>query len=356
MSWIDTASRTLDRARYAVRQGARTAWFGAQYAAARRRSAGFNRPGEPAFRPRSGTPDRGAIRKAFFTLFRDDLANVEAGLYPMPPAPGLLDLPRGVARARAFLADVAEVDARRLARDGTAIRRELADALDRYPVYYRQNFHYQTGGWLSDDSAELYDHQVEVLFTGAAAAMRRAALAPLAEDLRGRDQRQYRHLDLACGTGAFLADVLRVFPKLKASGLDLSPNYLAHAARTLAPWPQVELVEGAGEAMPFADAAFDGVTNIYLFHELPPRVRPQVLAEVRRVLRPGGLFVLADSLQHGDTPGLDGMLEYFPEGFHEPYYKGYLDWDMDAAVTEAGFEKAGERLAFLTKVTVWRAA
>ncbi len=355
MSWIDTASRTLGRARYVARQGARTAWYGAQYAAARRRSAGFNRPGEPAFRPASGAPDRAAIRKAFLALFRDDLDNVEAGLYPMPPAPSLGDLPADVARARAFLSDVEAVDARRLARDGTEVRRELADALDRYPVYYRQNFHYQTGGWLSDESAALYDHQVEVLFTGAAAAMRRAALAPLARDLKGRDQRAYRHLDLACGTGRFLSDVLAGYPRLRSTGLDLSPNYLARAAEHLAAWTQVELVQGAGEAMPFEAARFDGVTNIYLFHELPPRVRPEVLAEVRRVLKPGGLFVLADSLQRGDAPGLDGMLEYFPEGFHEPYYKGYLDWDMDTAVAAAGFEKVCQRLAFLTKVTVWRA-
>ncbi|MEM7768666.1 MAG: class I SAM-dependent methyltransferase [Pseudomonadota bacterium] len=342
--------------RYTLRQGTRTAWYGAQYAAARRQSAGFNRPGEPPFRPTSGAPEAAAIRKAFFDLFRDDLAHVEDGLYPLPPPPKLTDLPKGLSRARAFLRDVAAVDARRLNRDGTEIRRDLKDALEKYPVYYRQNFHYQTGGWLSDESAEIYDHQVEVLFTGAAAAMRRAALAPLARDLKGRDQRTYRHLDLACGTGGFLAEVFGVFPKLRSTGLDLSPNYLAHAARTLTPWPHVDLVEGAGEAMPLADASFDAVTNIYLFHELPPKIRPLILAEIRRVLKPGGLLILADSLQHGDNPGLDGMLEYFPEGFHEPYYKGYLDWDLDVAVTAAGFEKQDQRLAFLTKATTWRAA
>ncbi|MEM0984789.1 MAG: class I SAM-dependent methyltransferase [Pseudomonadota bacterium] len=273
----------------------------------------------------------------------------------MPPAPKLQDAPASVQMARGFLKDVAAVDARRLARDGTEVRRDFDGALDKYPVYYRQNFHYQSDGWLSDESAERYDHQVEVLFAGAAAAMRRAALAPLARDLKGRDQRTYAHLDLACGTGGFLAQVLTAYPKLRSTGIDLSPNYVAKAQRSLAAWPQVELAEGAGEAMPFDNACFDGITNIYLFHELPPKIRPQVLAEVRRILKPGAIFVLADSLQHGDTPGLDGMLEYFPEGFHEPYYKGYLDWDLDGSVTSAGFEKEDQHLAFLTKVTVWRA-
>ena len=42
-----------------------------------------------------------------------------------------------------------------------------------YPRYYLQNFHYQTDGYLSDMSANLYDLQVEILFNGGADAMRR---------------------------------------------------------------------------------------------------------------------------------------------------------------------------------------
>ncbi|MGD1704392.1 ubiquinone biosynthesis protein UbiE [Dapis sp. BLCC M229] len=48
-----------------------------------------------------------------------------------------------------------------------------------YPTYYLQNFHYQTDGYLSKMSANLYDLQVELLFNGTADAMRRRILAPL---------------------------------------------------------------------------------------------------------------------------------------------------------------------------------
>jgi hypothetical protein len=44
------------------------------------------------------------------------------------------------------------------------------------PRYYLQNFHYQSGGWMTDDSAERYDTQVEVLFNGTAS--RPAAALP----------------------------------------------------------------------------------------------------------------------------------------------------------------------------------
>ena len=53
-----------------------------------------------------------------------------------------------------------------------------------YPNYYVQNFHHQTGGYLSDLSANLYDLQVEILFGGSADAMRRRILAPLKAGLQ----------------------------------------------------------------------------------------------------------------------------------------------------------------------------
>jgi len=324
---------------------------------ARRRSAGFNRPGEPVFKP-SNKPDLKALRKAYFDLFQQDRANIEAGLYPDPVRREmrLRDLPTTLSRARAFLRDVADVDRRRVDRDGTEVRSSEQADPERLPAYYRQNFHYQTDGWLSDDSAEIYDHQVEALFTGAADAMRRIALGHIAEALQGKDQRRTRHLDLACGTGRFLAQTLRAFPRLQATGLDLSPNYAAAARQALSAWPHVDVIEGQAEAAPLPDASFDTIVSIYLFHELPPKIRPQVIAEVSRLLKPGGVFIFADSLQFGDREGLDGILEYFPEGFHEPYYKGYLTYDFAPVMADSGLTLEKTDIAFLTKVASWRKA
>jgi hypothetical protein len=50
--------------------------------------------------------------------------------------------------------------------------------MESYPRYYLRNFHYQTDGYLSDLSANLYDLQVEILFFGLADAMRRRILKP----------------------------------------------------------------------------------------------------------------------------------------------------------------------------------
>ena len=98
------------------------------------------------------------------------------------------------------------------------------------------------------------------------------------------------------------------------------------------------------ENLPLADASQDIVTVIFLFHELPAPVRRRVAHEMARVLKPGGLLVFLDSAQYGDVPGWDGALESFPHRFHEPYYRNYLEDDLDGIFTAAGLLRAGDAL------------
>lgn len=345
--------RAAARLGYAAAQGARVAWYMSQYMLARRLSGPFTPPGEPEYQPKSGPSDRRQIWLAFLDIFAQDRANIEAGLYPPPKDLDPARLPRALRQTRRFFEDLPRVDARRLARKGVEVR-ESNEVKGRYPAYYLQNFHYQTGGWLTEESAKLYDTQVEILFGGAADAMRRIALGSLARAFKGRDQRQLRLLDLACGNGRFLSQTLEAFPRLPATGLDLSPAYVEEARRRLAPWAQAELAVGLAEAQPFPDATFDAVACIYLFHELPPKVRRQVASEIARVLKPGGVLVFADSLQTGDASNLDRMLEFFPVGFHEPFYNSYLGEDLPALFSGAGLELDELRMAFLTKVLRFR--
>jgi ubiquinone/menaquinone biosynthesis C-methylase UbiE len=345
--------RDFGRARYAAAQGARVAWYMSQYLLARRISAPFNRPGEPKFEPKAPSGDGVRIRASFLDLFAKDRANIEAGLYP---APQDIRLERAIAAMRNsanFFRDLPRVDQRRLERDGTEVRQQ-APAEGRFPAYYLQNFHYQTDGWLSEDSAKLYDTQVEILFGGAADAMRRIALGSLARGIKGVDQRKVKLIDLASGNGHFLRQVMAAFPRLPATGLDLSPAYCAEARARLEDWPQVEIVQGAVEQAPFDDASFDAATCVYLFHELPPRVRRDAAREIARLVKPGGVFVLADSIQTGDAADLDQMLEYFPVGFHEPFFNSYLNEDFVGLFGEAGFDVEQTELAFLTKIIRFR--
>ncbi|MBY0565296.1 MAG: class I SAM-dependent methyltransferase [Hyphomonadaceae bacterium] len=342
--------RDISRARYAAAQGARVAWYMSQYLLARRISGPFNRPGEPKFTPQAPEGDPQRIRRAFLELFAKDRANIEAGLYPAPTDIRFERAISALQNSVNFFRDLPRVDQRRLQRNGVEIREAAREAGERYPTYYLQNFHYQTGGWLSEESARLYDTQVEILFGGAADVMRRMALGSLARAIKGTDQRRVKLIDFACGNGRFLQQMMEAFPRLPATGLDLSPAYCAKARERLQRWTQVEIVTGAVEQAPFEDGSFDAATCVYLFHELPPRVRRDAAREIARVLKPGGVFVLADSLQTGDAADLDRMLEYFPVGFHEPYYGSYLNEDFVALFGEAGLDHEETDLAFLTKI------
>jgi len=157
-------------------------------------------------------------------------------------------------------------------------------------------------------------------------------------------------LDLACGSGAFLGDLNATFPRAAVSGVDLSAAYLGEARRRSG---VRALAQAAAERLPFADASLDAVTCIYLFHELPPRVRPRVAAEIARVLKPDGVLALADSVQREDEPELTRMLEAFPAFFHEPYYGSYLETDFPALFADAGLRLRDSDKAFLTKAMLF---
>ncbi len=338
------------RLRFALSTAARIAFYGGTGLAMRRmvardRARAGAAPIEKPERPLAGWP---RLLEGIGELMRRDLANVEAGLYPMPDDRDPAGLSGLIDKTRRFIADVPEVERRR--REGAHQEVNTADH-DTLPRYYRQNFHFQTDGWLSEQSARLYDTQVEVLFTGSAAAMRRQALVPMAEILKRHDQRRVAYADLATGTGALLVDVARAFPRLKIHAVDLSEPYLTFARTRV---PGLRPINAPAERLPFADGSLDLMTSVYLFHELPPKIRRAVATEVARALKPGGTFILVDSLQTGDEPDFDGLLDLFPKMFHEPYYTSFLAEDFADVFGREGVELISSTNAFLSKVMVFR--
>ena len=338
----------FDKLVYDTAQAARVSWFFGQKLLAARLTKPLPLP--ERFKGRT-MPDRRRILGDLRKLLEQDWRNIEAGLYARPRGWSVNPLAE-LGRTVDFFADLGAVDARR---HGDAPSVLKSPEADRLPAYYRRHFHFQSDGYLSAASAERYDHQVEVLFGGGAAAMRRQALVPLREVLLETSGgiRSARLLDIACGTGGFLAEVKRNYPRLAVTGIDLSAPYLAVAGRRLSAWSRVALAEANAETLPFADASFDIVTCIYLFHELPHRARQGVAREIRRVLKPGGRLILLDSLQTGDEPDYDAMLEWFPVAFHEPYYATYLREDLDRLFAP-GLSPVHQAPAYFSKVLSYR--
>jgi ubiquinone/menaquinone biosynthesis C-methylase UbiE len=283
-------------------------------------------------------------------LLRQDLANVEAGICPLPTDHDG-SLATLLNRSRLFFEDLPEVHRRR---DRDASHEVLSEEhRGKRPSYYLQNFHFQSGGWMTEESAKRYDTQVEVLFNGTANATRRQALPPLHEIFAGRDQRRLRLIDIGCDTGRFLDFVKQAWPRLPMTGLDMSEAYVRESKHHLRRWSRISLIVGDGTRIPVPDDSQDAVTSIFMFHELPPKVRRAAFREFARILKPGGRLVLVDSLQHGDEPDYDGLLEVFPQNFHEPYYTSYLQEDFGKIARMCDLRQTRSVNAFVSKVMVF---
>ncbi|MCE9572816.1 MAG: class I SAM-dependent methyltransferase [Deltaproteobacteria bacterium] len=293
-----------------------------------------------------------ALRRRHAELHASDLANVDAGLYPREL---LFNIPlRDYARAfPALVRDTARIIRRKKANDWRDIP---AVDRDRYPPYYRRTFHWQTDGYLSEHSAEIYELGVELLFRGTAQVMRRQVIPPVTRYLRetGRPPSHVRLLDVACGTGPTLRQLATTHPTLRYHGVDLSPHYVQTARRRLADVAELSLAVENAEALPYADGTFDVITCVYLFHELPRNARAKVAAEMFRVLRPGGIAVIEDSCQLDDSPELAPVLFNFPVEFHEPFYRDYLDDALADILTRAGFAAPTTETHLVAKVVYAR--
>lgn len=335
-----------DRSRQAAGAAVKAAWWGVTGLALR----AIAKPASPEIPVPASDAEplpKGFFRQSWWEAISKDNADVAAGLYPsMNDGPG--DPVKAVRSAIDMLSDAPNVEARRARRGGTEAREDAAN--DRLPVYYRQNFHFQSGGWFTDESARRYEAQVETLFAGAAGPMRRRALSLLAKHWRGRDHRDLTVLDLACGSGAFLENLSATFPRARLIGLDLSATYLAETRRR----SKVGALSLANaEHLPFAAASLDAITCVYLFHELPPRIRVRVATEIARVLKPGGVLAFADSVQPVDEPRLERLLVNFPAYFHEPFYGSYSHTDLPTLFAEAGLTVVDTDKAFLTKAILF---
>ena len=288
------------------------------------------------------------LRRRKGALLARDLENVTSGMYPREL---LFQLPTVdyLRRVPDVLRDVPNILRRMSDNDYASLPPEVD--LERYPPYYRRTFHWQSDGYLSRDSARIYDATVEVLFRGTADIMRRQIIPPVTRHLRTLgNPRGLRVLDIATGTGRALSQLARAHPHHRYVGVDLSPYYVAEARRVLDHVEDLSLVAENAEALPFPDGYFDVAVSVYLFHELPKDARRNVMREALRTLKPGGLFVIEDSAQLSESGEVGAVLQQFTEGFHEPYYKGYIQDDLGAALRETGFEVTLEESHLVSKV------
>jgi ubiquinone/menaquinone biosynthesis C-methylase UbiE len=99
-------------------------------------------------------------------------------------------------------------------------------------------------------------------------------------------------LDVGCGTGRLLEAAADRWGRAQLTGVDLSEKMITEAQRKHEGDPRFSFKQGDASALPFVAASFDVAFSTMSFHHW--RDQASGIREVARVLRPGGLFVLAD--------------------------------------------------------------
>lgn len=101
-------------------------------------------------------------------------------------------------------------------------------------------------------------------------------------------------LEIGCGTGNVLLAAARSEPGAAVVGLDPDPTALGRARHKTLRIPSIRFEQGYADDLPHDDGSVDRVLSAFMFHHLPPDGKRAMLAEVRRVLAPGGVLVLLD--------------------------------------------------------------
>jgi len=178
------------------------------------------------------------------------------------------------------------------------------------------------GGWRHDLTAWFID---TFLFRGQWRELRQKT-ADLAQLHPGEQV-----LDVVCGTGQLLLDVARRVGRAGyIAGVDPGIEQIARArAKAARRNDPIEFQIGVIEQLPFPDRSFDVVFSTLMMHHLPAPLKRQGLAEIDRVLKPGGRLVIADFTHKKERAGQAAR-------FHAG---GSRTHDLAVLVKEAGFSQ-----------------
>ena len=162
-----------------------------------------------------------------------------------------------------------------------------------------------------------------------------------------------RVLEIGCGTGNVTTRVKRASPGVDVVGIDPDPLALARSQRKAQGLSGIRFERAYAQQLPFEDGEFDRALSSMMLHHLDEDVKAGALAEVYRVLRPGGQFHIVDIGGHATAH--HGLAARWTK--HNPHAAGNLGYAIPRLLTSVGFdctEVGTRRNRFIGPLTFYR--
>lgn len=142
-------------------------------------------------------------------------------------------------------------------------------------------------------------------------------------------------IELGCGAAALARSLLARYPDSRITGLEVDERQ--HAKNLAAPQPGLRFVAAGAQAVPFEDASFDLALMLKSLHHVPQPLMAQALAEIARVLRPGGHLYVSE-------PVFAGPLNEVMRLFHdEERVRAQAQAALDLALRGSDWQQVADR-------------
>ncbi|MFM8517412.1 MAG: class I SAM-dependent methyltransferase [Nevskiaceae bacterium] len=238
--------------------------------------------------------------------------------------------------------------ARKLGQLGAAKRRGRLRRVPQLtvPKYHTAaDIHLQPGGYHTDFTADdvaagaVYDKGINLYMGGALGEENNLMGDTLLAYVREKhsDLKPRTILDVGCAIGNSTVVWARAFPKARVHGIDVGAPVLRYAhARAQALGVAVDFSQQNAEHTDFADGSFDLVVSHIVLHETSKSALTRVLAECRRLLKPGGLMLHLE-IPRGRTDIEKFMHNWESYNNNETFSRYMTDIDLKAEAIKAGF-------------------
>lgn len=223
------------------------------------------------------------------------------------------------------------------------------------PKYATLDIHLQPGGYCGDSLAGyVFHHGTKVFYQGDndQDQLHRQVVDLVAAPEDGQVKRV---LDLGCSIGQCTTALKQRFSAAEVCGLDVGLPLLRYGHKRATDLGiDVHFRHGLAEDTRLPSGQYDVILAYILFHEVPERLFSQILAEVHRLLRPGGCFTVIDAPNDRNLPAANRLWLKFDALYNcEPYSPAFVASDFRQLMTDAGLRvtHAGPTPTFLHRTT-----